>query len=82
MTTELEKHYKQKSVSKRAVVVAQLAERSLLTPEIHSSNPNIGNENFQTYICQLLSREDKNKEKEAGNGPLKKHYRKLATALM
>ena len=29
--------------------MAQLAERSLPTPEIPGSNPNIGNENFQTY---------------------------------
>ena len=51
------------------MVVAQLAERSLLTPEIRGLNPDIGNENFQMYICQLLFRKDKNKEKEVGNGP-------------
>ena len=54
-----------------AVVVAQLAERSLPTPEIRGSNPDIGNIS-NVFICQLLSRKDENKEKEAGNGPLKK----------
>ena len=34
----------------RAVVVVQLAERSLPTPEIRSSNPDIGNEIYQTYL--------------------------------
>ena len=53
-----------------AVVVAQLAERSLPTPEIRGLNTDIGNELFRMYICQLLSRKDKNKEKEAGNGPI------------
>ena len=53
------------------MVVAQLAERSLPTPEIRGSNPDIGNIS-NIFICQLLSRKDENKEKEAGNGPLKK----------
>ena len=53
-----------------AVVVAQLAERSLPTPEIRGSNPDIGNIS-NIFICQLLSRKDENEEKEAGNGPLK-----------
>ena len=34
----------------RAIVVAQLAERSLLAPEICSSDPNISNEIFQMYL--------------------------------
>ena len=54
---------------KAAVVVAQLAEQLLLTPEIRGLNPDIGYENFQMCICQLLFRKDKNKEKEVGNGP-------------
>ena len=33
------------------LVVAQLAEQSLPTPEILDSNPDIGNDKFQTYIC-------------------------------
>ena len=50
--------------------MAQLAERSLPTPEVRSSNPDIGN--ISNINCQLLSRKDENKEKEAGNGPFKK----------
>ena len=53
------------------MVVAQLAERSLLTPEIRGLNPDTGNIS-NVFICQLLSSKDENKEKEAGNGPLKK----------
>ena len=51
--------------------MAQMAERSLPTPEIRGSNPDIVNIS-NIFICQLLSRKDENKEKEAGNGPLKK----------
>ena len=50
----------------RAVVVAQLVERLLPTPEIRSSNPNIGK--FYLPIVHLNIK-DKTKEKEAGNGP-------------
>ena len=49
--------------------MAQLAERLLSTPEIRDLNPDIGNDNFRKYICQLLSRKDENKDNEAGNGP-------------
>ena len=59
------------SINLGAVVVAQLVERWLPTPEIHGSKPDIGNIT-NVFICQLLSRKDENKEKEAGNGPLKK----------
>ena len=52
-----------------AVVVA---ERLLPTPEIRGSNPDMGNIS-NVFICQLLSRKDENKEKEAGNGPFKKN---------
>ena len=55
-----------------AMVVAELAERSLPTPEILGLNPDIGNI-LNVFICQLLSRKDENKEKEAGNGPFKKN---------
>ena len=51
----------------RAVVVAQLVERALPTPEIHGSNPNIGK--VLSSNCKL-KRKDENKGKEAGNGPL------------
>ena len=54
-----------------AVVVAQLAERSVPTPEIRGSNPNIGNKLFR--ICQLQLRKDENKIKKTGRGwPIKK----------
>ena len=59
-----------------AVVVAQLAERSLPTPEIRGSNPDIGNIS-NIFICQLLSRKDENKDKEAGNGPFKKNQKTI-----
>ena len=49
-----------------AMVVAQLAEQLLPTPEIRGLNPDIGNQTFRTYVWQLLSRKDVNKEKEAG----------------
>ena len=49
------------------------AEQSLLTPEIHGSNPIMGNELFR--ICQLKLRKDENsKEKEAGIGPFKRRF--------
>ena len=38
--------YSTKNPSNGAVVVVQLAERSLPTPEIRGSNPNIGNDKF------------------------------------
>ena len=47
--------------------MAQWAERLLPTPEIRSSNPNIGNKNIlNVIICQLLSGKDENRAKEAG----------------
>ena len=63
------------------MVVAQLAERSLPTPEIRGSNLDIGIISIVKFICQLLSRKDKNKEKEAGKGPLKKKSGGLHTIL-
>ena len=64
----------------RAVVVAQLVEQSLPTPEVRSSNPVIG----KIYIEHLLStvlkfEKTKIEEKEAGNGPFKKQYFHLTT---
>ena len=52
-----------------AVVVAQLAEWSLPTSEILGSNPDIG----EILSTKLYNRKDKNKSKEAGNGPSKKN---------
>ena len=53
------------------MVVAQLVERSPLTPEIRGSNPVLGNtciEHLFTVNCVEKS------EKEAGNGPFFKKY--------
>ena len=51
-----------------AVVVAQLVERSPLSPEIRGSNPVIGK--LLSNICLLSTvSKDENKEKECGNGP-------------
>ena len=55
--------------------VAQLVERSLPIPEVRGSNPVISKYLFILNIC-LLSNvywKDKNKEKEAGNGPFWKN---------
>ena len=58
-----------------AVVVAQLVERLLPIPEVCGSNPVIRNFLCILNICLLSTvyRKDKNKEKEAGNGPFKKN---------
>ena len=57
-----------------AVVVAQLVERSLLIPEVRSSNPVISNNLYIEHllIYWQLCWKDKNKEKEAGYGPFLK----------
>ena len=47
------------------VVVAQLVERSLPTPEIRGSNLSIGT--ILSTNC-TFKRKDKNRKKEAGNG--------------
>ena len=48
--------------------MAQLVERLLPTPEIFGSNLVISK--LRTFVYSQLSK-DENKEKEAGNGPLK-----------
>ena len=53
-------------LAERAVVVAQLVERLLPTPEIHGSNPNIRKVLFTN--CELNRRDDNN-DKEARKGP-------------
>ena len=55
-----------------AVVVAQLVEWSLPTPEIPGLNPNMGK--FHLPIVHL-NRKYENKEKEAKYGPSLKNYR-------
>ena len=52
-----------------AVVVAQLAEQLLLTPEVYSSDPVAYDEHVFNDNCW----KDKNNRKKARNGPLKKH---------
>ena len=49
----------------RDMVMGQLVERSLLTPEIRCLNPDFG----KKIIAQFYNRKDENKEKESGNGP-------------
>ena len=57
---------------RRAVVVTQLVERSLLTPEICGSNPVIG----KFYLLSILLKDllkRRKQRKEAGNGPIQKN---------
>ena len=54
------------------MVVAQLVMRLLLTPEICSSNPIIGNFYLLSAVLKELDWKGGNKEKEAGSGALKK----------
>ena len=54
-----------------AVVVAQLVELLLLTPEICSSNPVISKILFPINCIKKQFWKNEIKEKEAGNGPLK-----------
>ena len=56
------------------MVVAQLADRSLPTPEIRGSTLAINSLNV--IIGQSQSRKDESKEKDAGNGPIKKSTRR------
>ena len=60
-------------LAERAVVVAQLVERLLPTPEIRGSNPNIYK--VLSTNCELNRRDDNN-DKEAGKGPSLKNGRK------
>ena len=55
-----------KQIKVWAVVVAQLVERSLPTPDIRGSNPNLSK--VLSTNCKL-NRKDENAEKEARNGP-------------
>ena len=51
------------------VVVAQLVERSLPTPEVRGSNLVIGTLLYYLYAINCIGN-SKNEEKEAGNGPV------------
>ena len=55
--------------------MAQLVERSLPIPEVHGSNPVIGKNLFILNICLLSTVycKDENKEKEAGNGLIRRN---------
>ena len=55
------------------VVVAQLVEQSLPTPEFCGSNPVNRTLLYRTFVYCQLYRKDKN-EKEAGIGPFKKDW--------
>ena len=55
-----------KDLDGREVVLAQLVERSLPTPEIDGSNPNNGK--ILSTNCTFYKKRGKS-EKEAGNGP-------------
>ena len=48
---------------RRAVVVAQLVERSLPTPEVRGSNPVIGKKFYWTFYCQLYWEDEKKKKR-------------------
>ena len=64
------------------MIVAQLAEQSLPTPELHGLNPVIGKFLCRTFVYrQLWFWQDVNKEKEGGNGPIIKQIRLVATGL-
>ena len=52
-----------------AVVVAQLVERSLLTPKTCGSNPVMGKCYFLSNCVKSVLKRQKLREKEAGNGP-------------
>ena len=54
--------------SNRAVVVPQLVERSLPTPEVHGSNPVIGKKIHLMFSVNCIEK-TKIKKKEAGIGP-------------
>ena len=60
------------------MVVAQLVECLLSTPEVRSLNPVIWKLFYRIFVhCQLYFK-DKNKEKEGENGPFLKKKRRLA----
>ena len=53
------------------MVVAQLVEQSHSIPEVRSLNPVIGKNLYWTFTVNSIEK-TKIKEKEAGNGPIKK----------
>ena len=71
---------KSKCDERRAVVVVQLAERSLPIPDVRGSKPVTG-EILMTKLT-VNCWKDENKEKEAGNGPIRKSMMKLEWKLL
>ena len=59
-----------KRSNSRALVVAQSAEQLLPTPEVRGSNPSASFYIEHLFYCSQHSRNDKNKEKETGNGSI------------
>ena len=63
------------------VVMAELAEQSLPSPQVHGSIPVIGEFLLGTFIyCQLCIAKTKIKGKEAGDGPFFKKNNYLSQA--
>ena len=58
---------------RRAEVVAQLVERLILTPEVCSLSPVIGNLHIANILTINCIEKTKIKKKEAGNGLFKKN---------
>ena len=56
-------HVQMRNINSRGCGAVGRAVASTL--EIHGSNPSIGDEIFRTYVCQLQSSKDENKESEA-----------------
>ena len=65
-----------------AVVVAQLAERLLPTPEVCGSNPVISKKFHRTIVYNQLHWKHENKEKEAVNGPFFKWKEKAKSSAL
>ena len=57
-----------------AVVVTQLVEQSIPTPEVRWSNPVIGKNLYWTFVYYQLYWKDENKEKETVNCQFKKQW--------
>ena len=65
-----------------AVIVAQLAERSVLIAEVRGLNPDTDKFLKNIYLLStLLYRKDEKREKEAGNNSLKKETKTAISKL-
>ena len=61
---------------KRAVVVAQLAERSLPTPEVRGSNPVLGKIYIEHCLLSTVLKRQEIKKKMPGMAHLKKLFKR------